>query len=61
MQDLFSASGNNGLYNCTSLIHEIKIDDIYLKITNVTFIAFNTETYLSSKTGKLILIASNCT
>ncbi|XP_033177423.1 lysosome-associated membrane glycoprotein 1 [Bombus impatiens] len=50
MQDLFSASGNNGLYNCTSLIHEIKIDDIYLKITNVTFIAFNTETYLSSKT-----------
>ncbi|XP_076475533.1 uncharacterized protein LOC117155798 isoform X1 [Bombus vancouverensis nearcticus] len=50
MQDLFSASGNNGLYNCASLIHEIKVDDIYLKITNVTFIAFNTERYLSSKT-----------
>ncbi|XP_068972126.1 uncharacterized protein [Bombus flavifrons] len=50
MRDLFSASGINGLYNCTSLIHEIKVDDIHLNITNVTFIAFNTEKYLSSKT-----------
>lgn len=61
MRDLFSASGINGLYNCISLIHEIKVDDIHLNITNVTFMAFNTEKYLNSKTGKLILIAPNCT
>ncbi|XP_043597022.1 uncharacterized protein LOC122574023 [Bombus pyrosoma] len=48
-QSLFSASGIDGLYNCTSLIHEVKVDDIRLNITNVTFIAFNTEEYLNSK------------
>lgn len=61
MNNLFSASGINGLYNCTSLIHKIKVDDIHLNITNVTFIAFNTEEYLNPKKGKLILIAPNCT
>ena len=49
MQDLFSASGINGLYNCTGLSHEIKVDDIHLNITNVTFIAFNTKEYLNPK------------
>lgn len=61
MQNLFSASGINGLYNCTGLSHEIKVDDIHLNITNVTFIAFNTKEYLNPKEGKLILIAPNCT
>ncbi|XP_034170858.2 uncharacterized protein LOC117600043 [Osmia lignaria lignaria] len=45
--DLFNAPAN-GLYNCTN-VHRIKMDDSEMNITNVVFVAFNTEEDVSKK------------
>ena len=46
--DLFNAPAN-GLYNCTN-VHRIKMGDSEMNITNVVFVAFNTEEDVSKKT-----------
>lgn len=50
--DLFSAPAN-GLYNCTN-DHRIEMNDIEMSITNVVFVAFNTEEDVREKIGKIL-------